>query len=298
MTGTAAAGPPDAGAGRNQARGAADFAGVPDRGLPLALADLHWSMAAGDTVEATGIDGALAGARRLEDARIETRDGPEPLPPQRFHAAEQSNPRTLLDDVIPGAGFTVLGTLDAETPISAEEGGRAGRGLVLRRDHTLPDTVRAGMRLLVCGLNPSPYAADAGVGFGRPGNRFWPAAAAAGLVTADRDPRRALVVDQVGMTDLVKRVTARAAEVGRAEYQAGLERVERLCEWLRPEAVCMVGLAGWRAAADPKAGPGWQGRRLGPAPVYVMPSTSGLNARVGLEDLTQHLQAALKGQPA
>lgn len=95
-------------------------------------------------------------------------------------------------------------------------------------------------------------------------------------------------------TDLVKRVTARAAEVGRAEYRAGLERVERLCEWLRPEAVCMVGLAGWRAAADPKAGPGWQGRKLGPAPVYVMPSTSGLNARIGLEDLTRHLRAALE----
>ena len=180
----------------------------------------------------------------------------------------------------------------------AERRDRAGRGLVLRREYTLPDTVGAGMRLLVCGLNPSPYAADAGVGFGRPGNRFWPAALAAGLVTADRDPRRALVVDGVGMTDLVKRVTARAAEVGRAEYRAGLERVERLCEWLRPEAVCMVGLAGWRAAADPKAGPGWQGRKLGPAPVYVMPSTSGLNARIGLEDLTRHLRAALKERPS
>lgn len=266
MTGTAAAGPPAAGAGRNQARGAADFAGVPDSGLPLALADLHWSMAAGDTAEATGIDGALTGARRL-------------------------------DDVISGAGFTVLGTLDDETPMPAEGRGRAGRGLVLRRDRTLPDTVGAGMRLLVCGLNPSPYAADAGVGFGRPGNRFWPAAAAAGLVTADRDPRRALVVDRVGMTDLVKRVTARAAEVSRSEYRNGLERVERLCAWLKPEAVCMVGLAGWRGAADPKAGPGWQGRKLGPALVYVMPSTSGLNARVGLEDLTRHLRAALEGQP-
>lgn len=246
-----------------------DFAGVPDCGLPLALADRHWSMAVGHTVDVIGIDGALAGARRL-------------------------------DDVISGAGFTVvgpLGAVDTETPMPAEERGRAGLGLVLRRDRTLPDTVGAGMRLLVCGLNPSPYAADAGVGFGRPGNRFWPAAAAAGLVTADRDPRRALVVDRVGMTDLVKRVTARAAEVGRAEYRAGLGRVERLCEWLRPEAVCMVGLAGWRAAADPKAGPGWQGRRLGPAPVYVMPSTSGLNARVGLEDLTRHLRVAIEGQP-
>ncbi len=38
------------------------------------------------------------------------------------------------------------------------------------------------MRLLVSGLNPSLHAADAGVGYIGPGNRFWPAVAAAGLV--------------------------------------------------------------------------------------------------------------------
>ena len=37
------------------------------------------------------------------------------------------------------------------------------------------------MRLLVCGLNPSVYSADAGVGYARPGNRFWPALRLAGL---------------------------------------------------------------------------------------------------------------------
>lgn len=270
----------------------ADFAGIPDHRLPLALADLHRSMSIGDTAEATGIDGTLADARRLDD--VITGTGFTVVLPDRPAPVASG-----VDDMV-SAGFTVvgpLGAVDAEAPTPAAARNRTGRGLVLRREYTLPDTVGAGMRLLVCGLNPSPYAADAGVGFGRPGNRFWPAALAAGLVTADRDPRRALVVDGVGMTDLVKRVTARAAEVGRAEYRAGLARVERLCEWLRPEAVCMVGLAGWRAAADPKAGPEWQGRKLGPAPVYVMPSTSGLNARIGLEDLTRHLRAALEERP-
>ena len=57
------------------------------------------------------------------------------------------------------------------------------------RARSLPDTVGPGMRLLVCGLNPSVYSADAGIGFARPGNRFWPAAIAAGIVTVDRDPR-------------------------------------------------------------------------------------------------------------
>ena len=45
------------------------------------------------------------------------------------------------------------------------------------------------MRLLVCGLNPSVFSADVGIGFARNGNRYWPAALAAGIVTVDRDPR-------------------------------------------------------------------------------------------------------------
>ena len=47
---------------------------------------------------------------------------------------------------------------------------------------TLADTVGDGMRLLICGVNPSLFSADVGIGYGRPGNRFWSAALAAGIV--------------------------------------------------------------------------------------------------------------------
>jgi TDG/mug DNA glycosylase family protein len=172
-----------------------------------------------------------------------------------------------------------------------------GAGFEARqRDHerllSLPDTVGAGMGLLVCGLNPSIYAAETGVGFGRPGNRFWPAALDAGLVGAARDPRGALADDGIGMTDLVKRATRRADELLTEEYRHGVERVERLVAWLAPGAVCFVGLAGWRAAVDKKAVAGPQDRRLGDRPVYVMPSTSGLNAHATRADLAAHLSAA------
>ena len=176
-------------------------------------------------------------------------------------------------DLVEGAGFQ-----------------EAGRGW-LKRQRTLADTVDDGMRLLVCGLNPSLHAADAGVGFVSPGNRFWPAARAAGLVPADRDPGAALRAGG-GMTDLVKRATPRAVEVTRAEYEHGLARVARLVDWLRPGGVCFVGLAGWRAAVDRRAEPGLQARGLGGRPVYVMPSTSGLNARVPVGELADHLRRA------
>jgi TDG/mug DNA glycosylase family protein len=164
-----------------------------------------------------------------------------------------------------------------------------------RRARSLPDTVGPAMRLLICGLNPSLYAADAGVPFARPGNRFWPAALAAGLVTVDRDPDHALRHHGVGMTDIVKRATVAADELTTVEYQGGLARVERLVRWLRPGAVCFVGLAGWRAAMDRRAQPGRQPEDLAGVPVHVMPSTSGLNARTSLSELEGHLRAAAAG---
>ena len=189
-----------------------------------------------------------------------------------------------LADIAEGGGFVIRRRF-------------ATRASVLHRQWTIPDTVAPAMRLLICGLNPSPSAAEAGVGFARPGNRFWPVALAAGLVTRDRDPDDALAKHGIGMTDIVKRTTRRADELGREEFRLGLGRVTRLAARLQPRGICFVGLQGWRTVIDAKAGPGWQHRPLGDRPVYVMPSTSGLNASSRLDDLTAHLHAAWMGPP-
>lgn len=173
-------------------------------------------------------------------------------------------------DVVCGAGFSSSG----------------------ERLWTLADSVAPRMRMLICGLNPSPASADGQVPFAKPGNRFWPAMLASGLASVDRDPAALLRDHQIGMTDLVKRTTRRADELDASEFVAGLARVERLITWLRPASVCFVGLAGWRVAIDKQAKPGWQDRQLGGRPSYVMPSTSGLNASSQLPDLTDHLRAA------
>ena len=160
------------------------------------------------------------------------------------------------------------------------------------RLRTLPDIVAPGMRLLICGLNPSLYAADAGVNFARPGNRFWPAALAAGIVSRDRDPWDALVTHGVGWSDLVKRATVAAGELTAAEYTVGTERLAWTVELLKPGVVCFVGLTGWRAAVDRRAVAGKQPGGFAGARAYVMPNTSGLNARTSLTDFTAHLRAA------
>ena len=232
--------------------------------LPIALAEVHRSIRVGGRFEV---------ALSLDDR------------------SDGGNGVALIDrvgTVVVAAGFDVDQlTTSATSPYRIE--------LVATALRALPDHVDGAMRLLCCGLNPSLHAADAGVGYVTGSNRFWPAMARAGLATRDRDPRHLLSHDHVGMTDLVKRPTARADELTRAEYVAGVDRLRALCEWLRPGALAVVGLAGWRAAVDRRAKVGWQDDPPGPTPVYVLPSTSGLNAGTSLDELADHLRRAAAG---
>ena len=243
---------------------------LPRTAVPMALADLHAALALDAPLDLTAVHGDYEGDALPGDDF-----------PGRFFSCWTEQPLT---DVLVGAGFEV------------EVVGREGPNVAAkaRRIRTLADTVGPGMRLLVCGLNPSLYAADAGVGFARPGTRFWPAMVEAGLVCPEsgRDPRHLLAAHGIGVTDLVKRATAAAAELGTDEYRGGVERVRRLVTWLRPGAVVFVGLDGWRRAVDRRAVPGVQPDGFAGVPTYVMPSTSGLNASTSRHHLVEHLRAA------
>lgn len=235
--------------------------------LPLALADLHRAMPVGGQLH----------IQVTSDRRQENED--ELFPGRLFTWW----PARRLVDVVEGAGFVVD---------HFHDDGDEWLDVEATRAHRLADAVAPGMRLLLVGLNPSEYAADAGVGFARPGNRFWPAALESGLVTTTHDPLHAVRVDHVGMTDLVKRATVSAKDISADEFREGAGRVERLVRWLRPDAVCFVGLAGYRAARDKRATAGWQAAAFGECPAYVMPNPSGLNAHARPADFVTHLRAA------
>jgi double-stranded uracil-DNA glycosylase len=235
--------------------------------LPMALADAHHALQLG---------GALH-VQVTSDRQHENAD--DRFPGRHF----ERWPAGRLRDVIVGAGFDIDGFVDD---------GEEWLDVEATRARTLADTVGAGMRLLIVGLNPSVYSADAGHGFARPGNRFWPAALTAGIVTAAHDPRHALRVDGVGMTDLVKRATPRAEQLTRDEFRTGAARVERLVAWLRPRTVCFVGLTGYRVALHAQAQAGWQPSAFGGRPAYLMPNPSGINAHAKPADLAAHLRAA------
>lgn len=246
----------------------ASYLHLPKDRLPAALAQLHRAMIPGAPLAIVMTRGDRSG-----------HDLPSDSFPGRYFAGWQPEP---LVAVVHGAGFEIDDRVDGEDWITVRA----------RRARTLPDFVGPELRILTCGLNPSLRSADAGVGFAGPSNRFWRAAIEAGIVTRARDPWSALREHAVGMTDLVKRATVGAAELRPAEYRDGAPRVERIVEWLDPGVVCFVGLAGYRAAVDRKARPGLQARAFGGRPAYVMPSTSGLNARTSLDELVEHLRAA------
>lgn len=242
---------------------------VPAERLPLALADLHRVMRVGAPLELVVFRGAA------ETWRSEGDD----LPGRMFWQWEVP----ALEAVVQGAGFDPV-DIDVRERHDADE-----LHVSATRARMLPDLVRPGLRVLFCGYNPSFYAADHGVPFARPGNRFWPAALAAGVVSRDRDPWHAVRHHGVGFTDMVKRASVAAAELTRDELSAGLERVSRLCEWLRPDVLCILGIGGWRDLVDRRASIGWQPESVGRTRVYVMPNPSGLNASTQHAGYVEHL---------
>jgi TDG/mug DNA glycosylase family protein len=234
----------------------------------MALAELHRSLA---------VDGAVH-IQVTSDRQQENADDRFPGRHFTWWPAER------LRDVVEGAGFAIADFVDD---------GEEWIDIEATRAQMLADTVGPAMRVLVVGLNPGMLSAETGISFARPGNRFWPAALAAGLVTATHDPFRALRVDRVGMTNIVRRATVGATELARDEYATGTRRLERLVAWLQPECVCFVGITGYRSAVDKGAVLGWQPEPFAGARVYVMPNTSGLNAHAKPADFADHLRAVV-----
>jgi len=233
--------------------------------LPMALRDLHMAV-------------AIGGAVHIQVTSDRNQVNADDRFPGRHFTWW---PAQRLRDVVEAAGFEVDAfDDDGEEWIDVE----ATRALML------PDTVAPGMRVLIVGLNPSILSAERGRGFARPGNRFWPAAVASGLVPRPHDPEGALREAGVGMTNLVRRPSKSADVLSPDEYRMGVERLGRLVEWLQPRVVCFVGVTGYRAAIDKTAQLGWQADGFAGAAAYVMPNTSGLNAHAKPADFANHLR--------
>jgi TDG/mug DNA glycosylase family protein len=152
----------------------------------------------------------------------------------------------------------------------------------------IPDTIRPDLDLLFVGINPGLYSGATGHHFARPGNRFWPALHQAGFTPRQLSPDASdeLLALGIGVTNIVNRTTATAAELTPDELRAGSERLRDTVRRHRPRAVAVLGITAYRVAFDrPRATLGRQPDPIEGVPVWVLPNPSGLNAHFQLPAL-------------
>lgn len=155
---------------------------------------------------------------------------------------------------------------------------------------TVPDVIAPGLRVLFCGINPSLYSAAAGHHFARPGNRFWKTLHAAGFTSRLLTPweDRDLLAAGYGITNVVDRATAAAAELSIAELEEGGRALARKVKRYRPACLAVLGIGAYRTAfSRPRATLGRQEEKVGEAAVWVLPNPSGLNANYQLDALAE-----------
>ncbi len=162
--------------------------------------------------------------------------------------------------------------------------------LLAANDKSIPDVIAPDLQVLFCGINPGLYSGATGHHFARPGNRFWPALYAGGFTDRLLSPyeEQELLPRGYGITNVVNRATATAAELSAEELVAGGQRLLATAQRYHPRCIAVLGVTAYRAAfGRPKAGFGRQDERIDEAIVWVLPNPSGLNAHYQPKDLAR-----------
>jgi double-stranded uracil-DNA glycosylase len=158
----------------------------------------------------------------------------------------------------------------------------------------LPDVIAPRLDVLFCGINPSLYSAAVGCHFGRPGNRFWPVLHRAGFTPRRLSPfeQQQLLDCGCGITNLVARATAKAADLSVPELESGARSLRRKLGRYRPRVLAVLGIDAFRAAWHaPHAATGRQAEQIAGVAVWVLPNPSGANARYTLDTLVAQFRA-------
>jgi mismatch-specific thymine-DNA glycosylase len=145
---------------------------------------------------------------------------------------------------------------------------------------TLPDFLRKGMKMILIGANPGDRSARVGHYYAGRGNQFWPIMYESGVIPEPlsyEDDRRILEFG-IGMTDLVKRPTRGVEEIERQEFAEGRVLLAQKLEDLRPRVIAFNGKMVYEKFTGRPCKLGLQKEKLYGAQVFVLPSTSGINA--------------------
>lgn len=137
------------------------------------------------------------------------------------------------------------------------------------------------MKLILVGFNPGDRSARVGHYYAGRGNQFWPLLYDSGVIPEpleSRDDRR-IIEFGVGLTDLVKRPTRGIEEIERSECAEGRVLLAQKLEEYRPRVIAFNGKLVFEKFAGRPCKLGLQKDSLYGAKVFVLPSSSGQNAK-------------------
>jgi double-stranded uracil-DNA glycosylase len=153
-----------------------------------------------------------------------------------------------------------------------------------------PDVLAEGLDVVFCGINPASTAAADGHNFSNRSNRFWTVLHLAGFTDTRLRPEdeHELLRYRCGITAVVERPTAKAAEVTRAEFRDARTLFEAKMRRYRPAVLAFLGKRALSAMlAAPDIAWGRQQSDFAGSTAWVLPNPSGLNRGYTLDDLVQ-----------
>ncbi|HEY4291755.1 mismatch-specific DNA-glycosylase [Luteibacter sp.] len=139
----------------------------------------------------------------------------------------------------------------------------------------LPDVLRPGLQLVLCGTAAGTRSAREGAYYAHPGNMFWRALFAVGLTPRLLAPAEypLLPTFGIGLTDLSKFHHGNDAELPIDAFDVAALRTK--IEHYAPGALAFTSKHGATAALGRGIAYGLQEARFGGAPAFVLPSPSG-----------------------
>lgn len=145
---------------------------------------------------------------------------------------------------------------------------------------TLPDILEGGLDIVFVGINPGLRSSKAGHYYANPSNRFWPLLYKSGLLPRPLKPGDdwKLPRFRLGLTDMVKRVSAGSADLSSDEFTNGAGILTQKIRFYRPGIICFNGLVAYRTFFPDGNGAGQKVDLVAGSRLFVIPSTSPRNA--------------------
>jgi double-stranded uracil-DNA glycosylase len=152
------------------------------------------------------------------------------------------------------------------------------RALKNQVNDTLPDLLRANLKLVFCGTAASVISAREGAYYANPTNRFWHTLHLVGLTPRQLSPKEfpQLLDYGIGLTDLAKHASGNDSVLSKSDFDA--ETFRQKMATYQPKIIAFTSKKGASIALNTtttKLKYGLQPEKIEQSQVWVLPSPSG-----------------------